>query len=145
MIRYDAMHGYDATDSKVIFINSTVLEESESRTKYVRHLCRWIETTVSESGGIGMSISTAQAADVFNTGDVHNAVNIELTGAGEYGGLYSAIRQRVETLECQMRDLTTNMCSQNHCKLGSVLAHCCSPDTNLVSNLRNTCQEQACR
>jgi hypothetical protein len=27
MIRYDAMHGYDATDSKVIFINSTVLEE----------------------------------------------------------------------------------------------------------------------
>jgi hypothetical protein len=27
MIRYDAMHGYDATDSNVIFINSVVLEE----------------------------------------------------------------------------------------------------------------------
>jgi hypothetical protein len=54
MIRYDAMHGYDATDSKVILINSTVLEESESRTKYVRHLWRWIETTGSESRGNGI-------------------------------------------------------------------------------------------
>jgi hypothetical protein len=112
MIRYDAMHGYDATDSKVIFINSTVLEESEGRTKYVRHLWRWIETTGSESGRNGISISTAQPADVFNPDDVHNAVNIELTGAGEYSGLYSAIRQRVETLECQVRGLTTNLCSQ---------------------------------
>jgi cytoplasmic iron level regulating protein YaaA (DUF328/UPF0246 family) len=33
MVRYDAMHGYEATDSKVIFINSTMLEESEGRTK----------------------------------------------------------------------------------------------------------------
>jgi hypothetical protein len=75
------MHGYDATDSKVIFINSTVLEELESRTKYVRHLWRRIETTASESGGNGTSISTAQPTDVFNPGDVHNAVNIELPGA----------------------------------------------------------------
>jgi hypothetical protein len=96
MIRYDAMHGYDAPDSKVIFINYTVLEESESKTKYVRHLWRWIETTGSESGGNGISISTAQPADVFNPGDVYNAVYIELPGAGEYSGLYSAISQRVE-------------------------------------------------
>jgi hypothetical protein len=112
MIRYDAMHVYDATDSKVIFINSTDFEKSESRTKYVRHLWRWIETTGSKSGGNGISISTAQPADVFNPGDVHNAVNIELPGAVEYIGLYSAILQRVETLEFQVRYLTTNMCSQ---------------------------------
>jgi hypothetical protein len=99
MIQYDAIHGYDATDSKVLFINSTVLEESEGTTKYVRHLWRWIETTGSEIGGNGISISTAEPADVFNPDDVHNAVNIELTGAGEYSGLYSAISQRVETLE----------------------------------------------
>jgi hypothetical protein len=80
MIRYDAMHGYDETDSKAIFKNSTVLEESEGRTKYVHHLSRWIETTGSESGGNGISISTAQPAVVFNPDDVHNAVNIELTG-----------------------------------------------------------------
>jgi hypothetical protein len=89
---------YDATDSNVIFINSTVLEESNGRTKYVRHLWRWIETTGRESGRNGISMSTAQPADVFNPDDVHNAVNIELTGAGEYSGLYSAILQRVETL-----------------------------------------------
>jgi hypothetical protein len=38
MIRNDAMHECDATDSKVIFINYTVLEESGSRMKYLRHL-----------------------------------------------------------------------------------------------------------
>lgn len=111
-IRYDAMHGYDAIDSKVIFINSSVLEESESRTKHVRHLWRWIETTGSESGGDGISISTAQPADVVNPGDARTAVNIERTGAGVYSGLYSAILQRVETLECQVRDLTTKRCSE---------------------------------
>jgi hypothetical protein len=58
-------------------------------------------------------MSKAQPADVFNHDDVHIAFNIEeLKGAGEYSGLYSGIRQRVETLECQVRGLTTNMCSQ---------------------------------
>jgi hypothetical protein len=70
MIQYDAMHGYDATDSKVIFINSTVLEESDSRTKYVLHLWHWIERTGSESGANGILISTAQPAGVFNPGRV---------------------------------------------------------------------------
>jgi hypothetical protein len=56
MIWYDAMHGYDAADSKVIFINYTVLEKSESGTNYVRHLWHWIETTGGESGGNGISI-----------------------------------------------------------------------------------------
>jgi hypothetical protein len=79
---------------------------------YVRHLWRWIETTGSESGGNLIPISTGQPADDFNPGDVHNAVNIELPGAGGYSGIYSAIRQRVETLEFQVRDLTTNMFSQ---------------------------------
>ena len=64
----------------------------------MRHLWRWIETTGSESEGNGISISTAQPADVINTGDEHNAVNKELTGAVVYRGLYSAIRQLVETL-----------------------------------------------
>jgi hypothetical protein len=95
MIRHDAMHGYDATYSKVIFINSTVLEESESRTKYVRHLWRWIETSGSESGGNGFSILTAQPAEDFNPGVAHKAVNIERSCADGYSGSYSAIFQRV--------------------------------------------------
>jgi hypothetical protein len=111
------MHGYDATDSKFICKKSTVLEESESRTKYVRHHWRWIETTVNESGGNGISILTEQPADVFNHGDVHKAVNIELPGAGGYRGIYSAICQPVETIECQVRDLTTNMCTHKSLKI----------------------------
>jgi hypothetical protein len=63
------------------FINYNALEESERRTKFIRHIWRWIETTGNESGGSRISISTAQPADVFNPGDVHNAVNIELPSA----------------------------------------------------------------
>jgi hypothetical protein len=145
MILYDAMHGYDATDSKVIFIHYTVLEESESRTEYVRHLWRRIETTGSESGGNGISISTAQPADVFNPGDVHNAVNIEIPGAGEYSWLYSAIRKRVETLECQVHDLTINKFSQKSLETRECTRTLLFSRQKLCDDLRKTCQEQACR
>ena len=111
-IRYDALHGYEESDSKVSFITESLLEPVEEGKRHARHPWRWAvahhldEGSSAEGTLRGSGIETPR---VQRGGDVSRVQDVDYLGSDPNRSHYSDLSGRVYALERQVQLLKTQL------------------------------------
>jgi hypothetical protein len=127
-VRYDALHGFNAADSNVVFLTNSLLESVESGKKRVRHIWRWAgahELEGGHSAGGTLSHPAVETLNVENDGAAASRAENNICRSEPESCLCSNIVDRVRFLERQVLQIKTDLhssTSQEGARCGRTLS-----------------------